>query len=237
MKFERIGIFVILAAASCGLAYGQDQSGFEAAKLISAPKLDVPAEAVESGLGGDVRVSVRINTAGSVAAVDGVSGPGNVCQAATRADVVAMRNAAAAAAWQARYSPAMAKGKPQESAAALTFTFPVQEKSKETLYTVTAPMDYPAPLASDGKPLNGKAIELPKPIYPPAARAVRASGAVKIKVTLEGDGSVFSAESISGHPLLRSAARQSACSAKFSPSIVDGKPVKIVGVIVYNFVP
>ncbi|MDQ3133139.1 MAG: TonB family protein [Acidobacteriota bacterium] len=85
--------------------------------------------------------------------------------------------------------------------------------------------------------LNGKAIELPKPPYPPAARAVRASGAVNVQVMIDENGSVISASAVSGHPLLRSSAEQSARAAKFTPTMLGGKAVKVSGVIVYNFVP
>lgn len=87
-----------------------------------------------------------------------------------------------------------------------------------------------------GGVLNGKARSLPKPPYPPAARAVRADGPVTIQVLIDEDGHVFSAEAISGHPLLRSASRLAACESKFSPTLLSGNPVKVSGVITYNFV-
>ena len=85
--------------------------------------------------------------------------------------------------------------------------------------------------------INGNAISLPKPPYPPAARAVRASGAVNVQVTISESGSVISASAVSGHPLLRAAAAQAARSAKFAPTLLSGQAVKVTGVIVYNFVP
>jgi len=88
-----------------------------------------------------------------------------------------------------------------------------------------------------GGVLNGKAVDLPKPAYPPAARAVRASGAVNVQVTLDEKGNVVSASAVSGHPLLRAAAVEAARKAKFSPTLLSGKPVKVTGVIVYNFAP
>lgn len=87
-----------------------------------------------------------------------------------------------------------------------------------------------------GGVLNGKAGSLPKPPYPPAARAVRADGPVVIQVLIDESGSVFTAEPVSGHPLLRAAARNAACGAQFSPTLLEGKPVKVSGVITYNFV-
>lgn len=88
-----------------------------------------------------------------------------------------------------------------------------------------------------GGVLNGKATNLVKPPYPPAAKAVRASGAVNVQVTVDEQGNVISAAAVSGHPLLRASAVSAARQSKFSPTLLSGKPVKVTGVIVYNFVP
>lgn len=85
--------------------------------------------------------------------------------------------------------------------------------------------------------VNGAAISLPKPIYPPAALAIKASGEVKVEVLIDEGGTIVSAKSISGHPLLRQTAEQAARQAKFKPTTLEGNPVKVSGVIVYNFVP
>ena len=86
-----------------------------------------------------------------------------------------------------------------------------------------------------GGVLNGKATNLVKPAYPPAAKAARASGAVNVQVTVDEKGDVVAASAVSGHPLLRASAVQAARQSKFSPTLLSGKPVKVTGVIVYNF--
>jgi len=88
-----------------------------------------------------------------------------------------------------------------------------------------------------GGVVNGKATNLVKPAYPAAARAVRASGAVNVQVTIDESGNVISASAVSGHPLLRASAAQAARESKFSPTLFAGKPVKVTGVVVYNFTP
>jgi protein TonB len=101
-----------------------------------------------------------------------------------------------------------------------------------------APMPGALPVPKDavnGGVLNGKAIDLPKPAYPPAARAVHASGSVVVQVVVDEQGRVMSAEAVSGHPLLRSAAVAAARQAKFAPTKLSGRPVKVTGVINYNF--
>jgi TonB family protein len=87
-----------------------------------------------------------------------------------------------------------------------------------------------------GGVLNGKAISLPKPTYPAVARAARASGNVIVQVTVDESGNVTSARAVSGHPLLQAAAVQAARQARFSPTLLSGKPVKVTGTLSYNFV-
>ena len=95
----------------------------------------------------------------------------------------------------------------------------------------------PTPRAPiSGGVLNGKAINLPKPGYPPIARAAHASGTVVVQVLIDENGSVVSASAVSGHPLLINAAVSAARQAKFSPTKLSGQPVKVTGVIQYNFV-
>ena len=108
----------------------------------------------------------------------------------------------------------------------------------------TPPTGTPRPLPAKSKPktvgggvLNGKAVSLPKPAYPDAARAVRAGGTVVVQVLIDESGRVISANAVSGHPLLRNAAEQAARFAMFTPTLMDGQPVKVSGVINYNFVP
>ena len=95
----------------------------------------------------------------------------------------------------------------------------------------------PTPRAPiSGGVLNGKAISLPKPAYPPIARAAHASGTVVVQVLIDENGNVVSAHAVSGHPLLQAAAVGAARSARFSPTQLSGQPVKVTGVIQYNFV-
>jgi protein TonB len=84
--------------------------------------------------------------------------------------------------------------------------------------------------------LNGKAISKPQPVYPPAARAARVDGTVIVQVEVGEDGSVAKAEAVSGPELLREAAEDAALAARFSPTRLSGQPVRVSGVVTYNFV-
>ena len=99
------------------------------------------------------------------------------------------------------------------------------------------PTPPPAPKAPiSGGVLNGKAISLPKPPYPAIAKAAHASGTVTVQVTIDESGKVISAHAVGGHPLLQQAAVQAAYGARFTPTQLSGQPVKVTGVITYNFV-
>jgi len=104
-------------------------------------------------------------------------------------------------------------------------------------FSIVSAQTSPLPLKQiSGGIVNGKAVTLVKPAYPAAARAVRAGGAVNVKVTIDEEGNVISAEAVSGHPLLQAASVQAAQQSKFRPTMLSGQLVKVTGVIVYNFV-
>lgn len=99
-----------------------------------------------------------------------------------------------------------------------------------------APKPTPRTAPISGGVLNGKAISLPKPAYPPIARAAHAAGTVVVQVLIDENGNVVSAKAVSGHPLLQAVAVSAARQARFSPTKLSGQPVKVTGVIQYNFV-
>jgi Ca-activated chloride channel family protein len=80
-----------------------------------------------------------------------------------------------------------------------------------------------------------KATRLPKPGYPAAAKAVKATGAISVQMTIDANGDVVSAEVNGGHPLLQQAAGNAAKNAKFSVTKGALEIAKITGVLVYNF--
>jgi protein TonB len=88
----------------------------------------------------------------------------------------------------------------------------------------------------NGGVLNGKAKEMPVPEYPVIARQAHASGAVTVEIMIDEGGNVIAAKAVSGHPLLQAAAENAARQASFTPTRLSGEPVRVTGVLVYNFV-
>src|SRR6185295_17820143 len=105
--------------------------------------------------------------------------------------------------------------------------------------------DLPPPPAPTPRPvartiskgvITGLALDLPKPVYSAFNKQAHAQGAVSVQVLIDEFGKVVSAKAVSGHPLLLAAATQAAYRAKFSPTKLGDQPVKVSGVITYNFV-
>ena len=88
----------------------------------------------------------------------------------------------------------------------------------------------PANRPANGGVLNGRALELPVPSYPPIARQMRASGEVRVQVAVDERGNVVSAHAVSGNPLLRQSAEAAARRSKILP---NGQSE--LGELVYNF--
>lgn len=84
--------------------------------------------------------------------------------------------------------------------------------------------------------LNGQALLLPKPAYPPIAKQLRVQGTVNVQVLIDETGKVVSAKAVSGNPALVGAAQNAAFGARFSPTMLGDQPVKVSGVITYNFI-
>jgi tetratricopeptide (TPR) repeat protein len=96
------------------------------------------------------------------------------------------------------------------------------------------PKDQQSPV--DSGILNRKATYLAHPRYPAKAIRSRMSGRVIVRVLISEKGDVISACGIKGLSEFMDAAESAAVVSKFTPTTLDGKPVKVNGLIIYNFV-
>ena len=98
------------------------------------------------------------------------------------------------------------------------------------------PEPKPVPAVVRRDVINSAAIELPKPPYPPMAKSAGIQGSVNVQVLVDETGKVVSAKAVSGSPFLSNEAVRAAYKARFSPARIGDQPVKVSGVIVYNFI-
>jgi TonB family protein len=109
-------------------------------------------------------------------------------------------------------------------------------KTIQTTLKVAAPVSLEkGTRPSEGGVLNGRAIRLPRPEYPSVAKARHAGGVVVVEVLIDERGNVIGACAVSGHEALVRVSEAAAREAKFSPTKLSGKPVRVIGVITYNF--
>ena len=84
--------------------------------------------------------------------------------------------------------------------------------------------------------VNKKALNLPPPkvanLSPPKKESIMA-----VRIIVDESGKVTQARAVFGHPLLRAACEAAARQAKFSPSFINGPPVKVRALLVYKFKP
>lgn len=83
-------------------------------------------------------------------------------------------------------------------------------------------------LSKGSKDASPSYFRNPPPPYPESARRMRREGVVKLSVTVEADGnpSLVSLKTSSGHPSLDEAAEKAVRAWKFKPGEIDGTPVR-----------
>jgi TonB family protein len=86
-----------------------------------------------------------------------------------------------------------------------------------------------------GGVINGKALRLITPPYPAEAKNNRITGTVQVKVTIDETGKVIRACAMTGARELQRASEIASYQSTFTPTILSGKPVRVTGIIVYNF--
>lgn len=91
--------------------------------------------------------------------------------------------------------------------------------------------------AIQGGVLNGRALKLVQPEFPRIAVST-GGGIVRVQITIDENGRVISAKAINPGPVhlaLIAAAEDAARRSLFTPTRLSGVPVKVIGIIVYNF--
>jgi protein TonB len=78
-------------------------------------------------------------------------------------------------------------------------------------------------------------IEAPRPTYPDELREQKIEGIVVVVITIGDDGNVIYAKADSGPKELYTVSEAAARKARFEPTLLDGKPAKVTGVMTYNF--
>ena len=112
-----------------------------------------------------------------------------------------------------------------------------------TVYTCSDA--YPSPAALNPiwvGVVDKKAVRKPAPIYPSLPKdvrydsnEVRSGPTVAVSVLIDESGKVLQAQALSGHPTFRQPAAEAACRARFHPTLINGPPLTVSGILTYKF--
>ena len=113
---------------------------------------------------------------------------------------------------------------------------PVAPPKEEPKLVETPKIDMP----KDNSPLDvgslvAYATSQTRPVYPLAAKSFRATGVVKVEVTVNESGEVTEVQKASGPSMLQGAAKDAIRKWKFKPFVRDGQPVRATGFVSFNF--
>ncbi|HMM79141.1 MAG TPA: TonB family protein [Pyrinomonadaceae bacterium] len=230
LQISILTLVVILVSA--GILFGQSDADAAEQKIKGVPSVTLPDAAKMEFLYGTMLAEVKVDDTGEVKEVTQIVGPDWTCPNYESRGLTVLRDYIRAQAKKVTFEPVSKDEKPDSPLHWVEFKFTApEEKGSDVVGARLVPVR-----TVKGGVLNGTALKLAKPTYPAAARAVRASGTVDITVLISEKGDVISAEVTSGHPLLRHSARTAACTSKFSPTLLERRPVKVSGIIHYTFV-
>lgn len=230
----RLSILLLVVALTSLASYAQETMPL--AKLAGKATISYdPPDLEWLRYGGTMSISILVDKNGRAKVID-VTGPMAPCSDLASRRLISLRKTAIDTLEKAVYETAKDKdGNPVDGGLKLSIKIP--ERQPGPVAEIPGPGGTNLPKQVVGGVLNGKALSLPKPVYPSEARDARASGTVNVQVLIDETGKIISAAAVTGHPYLRAASTEAACGAKFSPTLLQGVPVKVSGVITYNFVP
>jgi len=97
------------------------------------------------------------------------------------------------------------------------------------------PAPVPTPVLRHSDLVPAKALHRVAPQYPAAAQRQGIAGRVVLSAVVRKDGSIGEVKMISGSPFLRDSAVQAVKQWRYSPAMLDGRPVESSAEIVLNF--
>ena len=98
------------------------------------------------------------------------------------------------------------------------------------------PVQKKEPIRVGGNVQASKLVNRVEPVYPELAKRARVQGTVVLQVLVDEQGSVADIKVISGHQLLRDAASGAVRQWKYSPTLLNGEPVKVIATVTVLFV-
>jgi TonB family protein len=200
------------------------QTGFLAARLLSAPLPAYPPEVKAAGISGTVVLHGTITTNGTLGSLTPVSGPPELQQPALHA----------ASSWV--FAPYKLDGSPIQEEVNVSVSFDAATGKIGIPDLASIDTNVPSPTRGGVRiaisTLEKLLVTKVDPIYP----KTKDSGAVVVAVKVGMDGRVNELSVVSGPESLRAAASDAIRQWTYKPYLLNGLPVEIESSVVVNFV-
>ncbi len=121
-----------------------------------------------------------------------------------------------------------------EVAAGLTAGAASGIRAASLVETSGPPPPPPAPIQTvrhGGDVQSARLIHRVDPEYPPLAKRARIQGLVLLQATVDEEGRINELRLVSGHPLLNEAALAAVRQWRYSPTLLNGEPVRVITTI------
>lgn len=214
---------------------GQGVPGDSEPKLLTNTRFTLPQSVIDAEIDGKVQVAIFLDDKGKPKKAVMSAGPMWPCGTQPIKAIDDLDKALTEMAMSLTFSPAIKSGKAESRA--LSLTLELKNPKLEFKPEIDPATGKPKEPVITGSVLNGKALSLGRPNYPSEAKARRDGGSVDVLILISEDGSILRAGALNGAATLQFAARDAACRSKFSPTLLAGNPVKVSGIVTYNFVP
>lgn len=220
-------IVTVIAVAGCWTenAFGQSAQPAESQIGVVLVKLSAPVYpplARQASISGDVEVKLTIRQDGTIVSAEVLTGHGMLKQAALESAQKSRfecRRCTTPIDYRLTYSFVVKKFDPEICKHAPKVPEVVFYRNHVTISAdaLCVETDTGPPEQTPSQNQQGEValIRLSPPIYPPLARQALVMSDVQLQVQIRPDGTLDSAEVISGHPMLKQAALESAQKSQF----------------------
>lgn len=194
-------------------------------KFVSGPEFELSKSAIAAGIDGSFAVSLKVDRTGVVKNVTILAGPIWPCDETPHSELNLVREAVKENILASTFAPATKAGHAVDAEATLDFAIgeAYKEALKKESHTASR---WVVDVGSLEK--NATHLALPN-------SSSSFFGSASVRVLIDEKGHVIAAGTVRGPRVLQDPSRRAACESRFPPTVVDGKPIKSLGVITYEY--
>jgi hypothetical protein len=225
----------LLLTCSCSIAsLSQASANKTDAKLLHMPAFELSSEAKAAGLDGKLVVDLTVGVDGKASKFKVYGTPMWPCGKDPKDSVIEnVRDAVKQHLLSAKFEPATKDRKPKSSDVQITFLLSETLRKANDHQRIQENLrNGIIPELVDLKDIQRYAITLPKQVM--ASRNSPSYRLTEMQILVDENGDVVSAGGLRAGQMELREARELLCAAKFKPLVLNQKPVKMAGTVMYG---